>query len=257
LDSLNDTKPDWVIGAVLNGKKLSFQAQLTRGGGERTRLFHIEIRTRRGRVVVSEQKQNSSLPSFCPDRHINDDSSFCVGYEAGHQIDDEISARSWWDQLAVFLLAQETAEESRTWPSYAFISHGDSGKAQLKAESAARSLGQEGIYSDALRYNRGPIMLLLKLVNVKEQRLINGRAPCVCGRKEAAGQILLRRKCHKLKLACIPVLEVQRRLEELRYWKGMSKKQMACCGSMRDCPLQSEDAWNRYTKSIKHIIRGL
>jgi hypothetical protein len=78
-------------------------------------------------------------------------------------VEDAKTASEWWGKLLVFLTCQETAHETRTWPDYAQLSHGDeAAEMQLEAEDAARELGLHKAYTDVLRGNEGPIAVMAR-----------------------------------------------------------------------------------------------
>lgn len=136
----------------------------------------------------------------------------------------------------MFLLCQETAFETGTWPPDIQLSHGSAGVVQLKAESVAELLNFQKEYQDAVINKNGPIAEAAKRVSKTTQKLLNGRAACVCGRIDKGGNSLLRRKCWKGKYDCLPVLEAKRISEEKKFWASLSGKQ--CCGAMLTCPLK-------------------
>jgi hypothetical protein len=188
------------------------------------------------------------LPAFCPERHINEDGSFCLGFRAGRKVHDIASAENWWKKLHVFLLCQETAEETGVWPKALQISHGEAGELELEAEEVAESLGLLDAYREAVRYNGGMIARYLRRVRAGTYRLFNGRAACVCGRRNRRGVLRLRRQCRKRGDPCLPVMEVRRREAERRFWQRYSSK-VACCGRMRECPLKGDSAPSKLSRA--------
>jgi hypothetical protein len=111
------------------------------------------------------------LPPFCPQRHINEDGSFCLGFRAGTILGEEGWAK-WWDKLQVFLLCQEVASTTGEWPEGMQISHGTAGEIELRAEEVADSLGLRDIYENAVRNGSGPIAYFAK--RVRAGRLLTG-----------------------------------------------------------------------------------
>jgi len=177
------------------------------------------------------------LPTFCPDRHINSNGTFCLGLRAGHLVENTRTASEWWGKLLVFLNYQETAHETRTWPDYAQLSHGEeAAEIQLDAEDLARDLGVHEEYADAVRGNENAIATLARRVDLKTMHLRNGRAACVCGRIDKRGRPFLRRQCWKAGVKCLPVLE-RRRLEAVSsFWATFGDT--PCCGTMDGCLLR-------------------
>tara|TARA_R110002072_G_scaffold1084_13_gene8980 strand:+ start:2665 stop:3462 length:798 start_codon:yes stop_codon:yes gene_type:complete len=256
LSLLCETRPEWVFEISREGGQLQFGAQLTRAGGILTRKYNLRVFLRTDRVFVTEGQSKKTLPSFCPNRHINPDGCFCVGYNAGQKIQSEETGHLWWTQLGVFLQLQETAEETRRWPHYAFMSHGnEAAQKQLEAEAAAEELGMVPEYQQAMRHDTGPLMVFLKLVQVKVGRIVNGRAACICGRTTRKGMLLQRRNCYAMGLSCLPVLEAQRRVNEIKFWRSIMHGDQECCGTMDNCPLKGDRKLDQYVASVKRFLR--
>lgn len=201
-----------------------------------TRLFELKLLHLGDSVSVSERDIGNSLPPCCPERHINEDGSFCLGLNAGEGITAE-TAPAWWDKLHVFALCQETATETGFWPREAQLSHGDAGKVELAAENAADQLGLGAVYREAVGFDTGLIASGLREINAKTGVLRNGRGACICGRSDRHGRILLRRNCHHRGLGCPIVLENRRRVMVDRYWRKL-RGVITCCGTMHECPLR-------------------
>jgi hypothetical protein len=237
LEWLLDSLPDWVLLGQKTAGEFRVIAQPDRAGGLRTREYHLIVRGR-AEVEVLEAPDARLLPTFCPQRHINSGGLFCVGLRAGKGISDSASARQWWSQLASFLACQDTAHETRHWPQYAQLSHGeDAAEAELEAETLAAELGLREEFRRAVCLDTGIIACFARRVDVNTLRLRNGRARCVCGRRHRDGYPKLRRDCWKAKYPCLPILEYQRRREVNRFWKGFRNAAQLCCGTMVGCGL--------------------
>jgi hypothetical protein len=231
---LISSAPDWSVVTLVHISKFKVRAAPHRASGVRTRSFDLLVSEEDAEVVVREEAQARKLPAFCPERHINKDSSFCLGLDAGSEVTTLVAATYWWDKLKSFLVCQETAEETGFWPPYAQLSHGEAGEIEAKAEVVSRSINCLSEYREAVQHNSGFIAERLTKINKATGRLYNGRAPCLCGRKGQRGQVVLRRICHKL--GCPVEFEFKRRLAVDRFWKSMAHK--TCCGSMQNCPLE-------------------
>jgi hypothetical protein len=168
---------------------------------------------------------------FCPERHVNEGGTFCLGLNAGMAI-ESVTAPAWWVKLKSFLLCQDTANETGVWSDYAQMSHGEAGEIEVKAEQIARSIGRLGDFHLAVRSDAGPIAACLGKVRTTGQ-LRNGRSACLCGRKDAKGRSI----CHKL--GCPIVLEFARRRETKRFWDAARGR--PCCRTMKDCPLAVDE----------------
>jgi hypothetical protein len=77
----------------------------------------------------------------------------------------------------------------------------------------------------------------LRKINAKTGALRNGRSACVCGRADRHGRVMLRRECHLSEPGCPIVLEHRRRALVDEYWRSL-RGHVACCGTMRECPLR-------------------
>lgn len=105
-------------------------------------ILQVEVREY---VVTAREAAGGQLPSFCPDRHINSDGSFCLGWgpTSPSTVADPASAERWWIMVIRFLRLQVTADETRKWINgNNDWAHGDAAEHQARAEAAAEALGQ-------------------------------------------------------------------------------------------------------------------
>jgi hypothetical protein len=205
-----------------------------------TRLFQFKVNASGNEIVVSERPVGNTLPACCPERHINLDGSFCIGLRAGVGITDE-TAPAWWKKLHAFALWQETATETGFWPSEAQLSHGEAAEWELAAEKAADQLGLRSAYREAVAFDTGIIASAVRKISSKTGVLRNGRNSCICGRTDRRGRKLLRRDCHGIGHGCPILFEHRRRISIDEFWHGL-RGHVACCGTMRECPLQTGGA---------------
>lgn len=227
--------PAWVFIRKYRVNRLAVSARPIDAGGIEGRSYNLLIEeTDAGEIEVREDGYGQ-LPTFCPQRHINSDQSFCLGYRAEIGISTPESAISWWQKVELYLLCQDTAAESGFWPRYAELAHGDAAIYQFAAETAAQILGKEADLLQA-RSGRGWIVDNQWLVNPDRKRLLNGRLPCLCGYKGRRGRPYLRRECRKKKKICLVLTEANWQAAEADFWR--SHKKRACCGTMHDCPLK-------------------
>jgi len=109
-------------------------------------VFTLAISIAGEHVSAKEAPGHHQLPQFCPDRHINPNQSFCLGWgdgKPGHII-DEAAARQWWSTVYRFLAHQISANVRRVFPGAENgRAHGDAAKHQAIAEQAAECLGPE------------------------------------------------------------------------------------------------------------------
>jgi hypothetical protein len=225
--------PTWAEVTCIYAEKVHVRAAPARASGLMTRNYTLLVTLEVGELTVRESEIENLLPKFCPERHVNDGGSFCLGIHAGSGIDNDYAARAWWRKLKVFLTCQDTAQETGRWPDFAQLSHGEAGEIEVEAEIVANSLDRLADFRRAVRFDAGPIALGLSKVNKSNGQLLNGRAACLCGRVDRRGRAVLRRTCHKL--GCPVELEFKRRQATRRFWKAMNGR--ACCRSMLNCPL--------------------
>ena len=245
LEVLKLSAPAWAPISQCTQGLLSVNAAPLRASGKPTRVFFVDITCVASQIEVREGVKDKSLPLFCPERHINSDGSFCLGLNAGQGIDTVEAGALWWDRLELFLLCQETAYETRQWPVYAQMSHGDAGAIEARAEEIARELGRDTQYYQAVRSDTGPIAEWVKKLDRKSGRLRNGWLGCLCGRTEQRGRPMRRHACRKL--GCLIELEFQRREATKAFWAGVGEK--PCCQTMRDCPLRNSTSGPRVDDS--------
>ena len=236
LAALAQCCPTWAEFRSVDGREALVDIVAVRASRTFTRLFELKLLHLGSDVSVFEREIGNTLPSCCPERHINPDGSFCIGLRAGEGIAAE-TAPAWWDKLHAFALCQETAEETGFWPNEAQLSHGAAGEVELAAENAADQLGLRAVYREAVAFDTGLIAAGLRKINEKTGALRNGRSACVCGRADRHGRVMLRRDCHRSGLGCPIVFEHRRRAMVDEYWRSL-RGHVACCGTMQECPLR-------------------
>jgi hypothetical protein len=206
--------------------------------------------------TVSVRELNSNLlPSFCAERHINLDGSFCLywGDVEPSAINSSEDAETWWGKLLTFLLRQRSAAALRRWPGKADArAHGPTAaQFQALAEGNAAALGPDFLTAlrdgrlRVKRRRRGRIALVrdgrrLLTVQQEERRVMTLRQRC---------------KCDACELICLPVVacgDHGRQLADLVLnldgWEGSEKvfydhlrlSNQTCCGTMDDCPLATQ-----------------
>lgn len=236
VSSLRATAPTWARIVRCGSGYLQVECCIERAGGIPSRIYNLLIREVGNKVSVKECPNPKNLPQFCPDRHINSDGTFCIGFRAQEIVTNQTAAERWWSLLSSFIACQETAHSRRTWPDYAWLSHGEeAAELHLQAENLAADLGLSDLYREDLQGNTNAISKFCRKVNPKTMRLVNGRSSCVCGREDRRGRPLARRDCCRQELACLPVLEKRRRDAVKEFWKQVADQ--TCCETMNDCPL--------------------
>jgi hypothetical protein len=208
-----------------------------------------------GEQSAVAQEEGGKLPAFCPQRHINRDGSFCLGWgdQAAPDVVDGDSAEAWWGYVLAFLRLQMRAARARRWtgPEWA---HGSAAKYQFAAEQAAKKLGENVL--DDLRQRRLEVAWasrraprddrILKVqrrdrewfsVLESARRVVNKQQPCVC----AAGSVRHHRRLRNCSDHAQQAYDLATSLllweeAEVRFWAAHKGAQ--CCGTMDDCPLR-------------------
>ncbi|ASW06423.1 E2 domain-associated cysteine-rich protein [Rhizobium sp. 11515TR] len=214
--------------------------------------FILEIR-RDGKSVTVAEQQPTLLPSFCAERHINPDGTFCLywGEVEPSEIDSREAAEIWWGRLLTFLLRQRSAAALRRWPGKTDArAHGSTAaRFQAMAEENAAALGPRFLASlkeDRLRLAKGrrrDRAALLKdgrrLVSVLrgERRMMTLRQRCKC---DNADKLLLPAAAcsgHAGQLADLVLNLDGWQRAEADFYTLLRIGKHVCCGTMDDCPL--------------------
>lgn len=222
----------------------------------RTVAYRIRVEADDGTVTAKEDSQDK-LPLFCPERHINSDGSFCLGW-SGHTslaVNDVESAEKWWARVLRFLTSQQMAKRSGVWPLEGAWAHGAAAEHQARAEAAAAQLGGDfladltggkldtkwskgtfGSHGRALRVQRNGSDIYS--IWVKPYQLINKRQACICGRGDIKRHRRLR-SCGEHAEAALALASslLEWKNAEEHFWKSMRHHQ--CCGTMKNCPLRA------------------
>ncbi|ACK86372.1 E2 domain-containing protein [Methylorubrum extorquens] len=222
--------------------------QLADGSGQE---YEIAV-SAAGERASAREAARARLPSFCPIRHINQDGSFCLNWEAAESLAvlDRGTAEAWWGALLQYLRLQERARRLRRWPNRREWAHGEAAHHQRKAQVAAAALsvrferdlaqGRVAVTRShavsaegrALRLNIGGRRVLS--VFDERGRAATLRQPCPCGLHHRP---LTLRGCGDHSARFVELTRALRDQEaaERAFWKSWKGKQ--CCGTMDGCPL--------------------
>ena len=151
-------------------------------GGDSGAEFYLELQTtpRRG-ASVKEQSSRRRLPAFCLERHINDDSTFCLYFGSENRLKDAHEALAWWASLGSYLVHQGYAENHAVWPLAAGLSHGTAAREQLEMEALAKPLGWKDDILRAMFRGKGWLAETLPKISKARDRVVNARSPCPRG----------------------------------------------------------------------------
>ncbi|MFX1679890.1 hypothetical protein PV762_11675 [Mitsuaria sp. CC2] len=221
--------------------------------GSRDR-YQLRVQAR-GTHITAREETPALLPSFCPERHINPDGTFCLYFPEAQALDvtDEDSATAWAETLWTFLRLQRRAERLGRWPNNHTWAHGDAARYQLRATIAAASFGsptqnrvaQGHLSVQHLRVKQRDVFRVMDgavhLFSVWGQgpRLIGKRKPCWCGSKESKKAKRIGRCADHASQAAQMAIAIHRwAREEEDFWRRVGDK--ACCGRCSECRLQKQ-----------------
>ena len=259
LEQLYRTSPEWAEITQKTRKALSITAAPPKPSGTPAKAgYYVEVRLLDGnRVSVNEQPNRARLPSCCVERHINDDSTFCLHLDSTEPVASTEAALAWWKSLADYLNHQDYASKYRKWPLRGQLSHGNAANIQLRMEALAKPLGWEDELLTSMFRRKGWLAGILPRKAKNGTGLINARSPCPRGclqkhypfRKRAcqvnscvAGcsrqhKPILRAKCpHRLTVEQLVLLEYDRRAIESALIDQLRRDKVKCCGTMDGCP---------------------
>lgn len=217
----------------------------------RENVYEISARSTLNTVSARETVP-LRLPAFCPDRHINYDATFCMGWRGAESLDvvDQASAQRWWETLVQFLRLQERAARLRRWPSARQWAHGDAAKYQQQAIIAAEQLGpdfskdieQGQIRAVYKKIGTHPVLRVFRdtvwtySVRLDQRKVINLRQRCVCPKgQERRPRVLRSCGVHAQAAADLAVALHEQALAEKAFWESMKSK--PCCKTLEHCPL--------------------
>ncbi len=228
------------------------EISVTRPGGA-VHVFTLAISIAGEHVSAREAPGQHQLPQFCPDRHINPNQSFCLGWgdgKPGHII-DEAAARQWWSTVYRFLAHQISANARRVFPGAENgRAHGDAAKHQALAERAAECLGAEfaaaagaGLLEvrEDTRPGKHRLELwrsnsLLARVSLRSETLLAGRLACPCGCKPVCAITA----CGDHAEALVTYMLERHRcaVADRAFLDHCAAAGMVCCGTLATCGLQ-------------------
>lgn len=197
----------------------------------------VRIQVDHGFLKVAEREAGAKLPHWCPELHLNPDSTFCLGrrvYDAG----DVADVAAFWQALGEYLVAQHHASRNGRWPSGRWISHGEeAADRQAEAEALAARAGFAAEYGDCLEFDEG---WLAEQVRAGRRRAPAGaKCPRAC-LDDGGTPITLGRCRRRGTLQRIIDAERARRAAEGRYFAAARRSGRTCCGRMPGCPLDRE-----------------
>lgn len=241
----------------IDGETLELKIGLLRADG--LEVPYTIIASSSGATVKAKEKSPVRLPSFCPERHINPDGSFCLYWEGDGRLEvtDELSATVWWETLYQFLRHQERATKLRRWPTAEGWAHGDAARCQKRAIEAAARLGSEFLEElqlgrlqvrawPKLSKNRDSTLRLYKdgvhvcSIWSNEAQVLNRKQRCFCQRKNDKRALRLKScSTHAADAANLVQAIHEWEKSEINFWNQVDGKQ--CCRTCDHCPLAERE----------------
>jgi len=229
--------PDWFAVSTADWTEIVGTAAVPVPGGASDYLADLTITGQLTAISVRESTPRI-IRSFCPDRHVNEDLSFCLGFGVGNDVWTADEAAVWWDLLRNYLLLQRTADRTKRWPAGKGIAHSQAGKHHVEARVVAERLGildeYDGAVAGESHWSNDPTLR----VAPGFESLRNGRLRCPMGCRGRRGHPKLRRECsHRTDVAKLVQLDRLRRKDERAFWDAIKAQGQTCCGSLKDCPI--------------------
>lgn len=235
-------------------------------------VFELGLTITGDTVAVRELPVGTKLPSFCPDRHINHDGSFCLGWgdDNPSTIIGVEAARRWWSAVSRYLAHQVIATKRGVLPGHEHgRAHGDAAKDQAIAEEAAEQLGSAfAVHAQAghfkVRSDNRPGHRRLELwladkrlarVSTRTEQLVSEHTVCPCGSgAQAAG-------CgeHAKNLATFMLALHRWKKADRDFMRKAASGGIECCGTLTSCGLRDAVAANQSTSKPKgqlHVRRS-
>jgi len=225
--------------------------ELSRPSGTTVR-YELKLEPLASGHIQVRERSPTRLPAHCPERHINEDGTFCMHWAQGdpRKVTDMGSARDWWRLLWDFLERQETSARLRRWPGR-IRAHGDAARHQACAEELAVRFGAEfsrdlddGLFHSRRVERRGRRRIELirerSLVNrlaLPHGKLTNPSEICPCDEGRRSNTRVSDCGVHAEELALLIGRIHAWQDEERRFNLALKKKGVKCCGSLRLCPL--------------------
>lgn len=241
------------FGATLavNGRNAAGKVTITLPSGQ-SYVFALDLTDNGGKISVREDPLGTLLPSFCPDRHINSDGSFCLGWGEDNpaKIHNVDAARQWWSAVVRFLAHQVSANKRRVWPGRENDrAHGVAAQYQAIAEQLSAKFGPAFVndfHDDELtvsleRRRRNPRLELYRRGRLIARVFINSvslkrdRFPCPCNGSPSVP--ITQCGMHAEALAQFTAALHHWRQEECNFLKDLAARGKRCCGTLRECGL--------------------
>ena len=250
---LDEVAPDFGATLDTSCSPVVARVPVIRASGRRHEfVLHVSVT---GSTASASEAPPGQLPSFCPDRHINGDHTFCLGWgpTSPSTVVDRAGAERWWTAVLRFLGRQVTANEIRRWVNGPHDwAHGDAAQHQVHVEAAADVLGprfRADLQRGAFRVVREPhtrgarIALtrngtyVARIVLGPPARLKDGDVPCPC---DGLGNPSVARCVDHADHLTTFIAELWNwRDREARFARELARTGSRCCGTLDHCTLRN------------------
>ena len=134
LPALASTLPAWLLFPVVGEDFIAGFAAIA-GTQWARKSLDITIMAGRGTATIRETRPDR-LPRWCPELHLNNDRTFCLGLHP-QPVTDEETARQWWADVEIHLRLLSVALGTGVWPQHSALDHGEAGALQWSARRLA------------------------------------------------------------------------------------------------------------------------
>lgn len=186
---------------------------------DRAVTFALEV-VEIGDTVMVRERAPRLLPAYCPERHINHDGGFCLGFDEPFLRPTSAErGGEWWLRVRGYLENQLDAALLRRWPGGVEWKHGAAATWQKRLEHECAD--------DAA------LLASVRAIARRSRRPPTRDDPCPCGSARPLIQ------CHGVRVTRLIELARSEREAEREFWSG-SAGSVACCGTIDGCPLKGE-----------------
>lgn len=234
IDLLDETKPDWATVVERAEHKLIVDAEPRKLSGAPGQRYRLVVDTTTPAASVSEVASERILPPSCPERHINGDSTFCLGLNRRAILTPD-DGFAFWLGLRGYLLAQQFAEKHKRWPPGRGLSHGRAADCQIEAEVAAQHCGLADEYAVALNYGEG--WLAGTLPEIMPGSCNGEHSPTDDG-----ACIVIDTDCGQCAAVLLLIAHERNRREAEIDFANHARMWRPCCNTMPNCPVRIENA---------------
>src|SRR5687767_6169837 len=120
LPALGNNLPAWLLFPVVCEDSIAGFATLP-GTRWARKALDVTVYPSRDTASIRETRPDQ-LPRWCPELHLNNDRTFCLGLHP-MPITDEDSARQWWADVEIHLRLLSVALGTGVWPQHSALDH--------------------------------------------------------------------------------------------------------------------------------------